>query len=212
VKRQQDKKFLGKKLVKSKYAATLTVASAQKNSRYERYVLEAITGICGGDNAIDAAVEHYTAKCNIRQMNRQKLLDAANEEYKNDVTAKNLKMGPGKLEFRSTDSDGCITGNAFCESSFSARPVSPFPFKNDELLDETQIKRLEDVWAISRGIKKRRTQQDSDQVDVFCCICNDVISAARSICTKCHMNFHPSCLDDNSVVTESGESFCNNCI
>ena len=47
VKRQQDKKFLGKKLVKSKYAATLTVASAQKNSRYERYVLEAITGICG---------------------------------------------------------------------------------------------------------------------------------------------------------------------
>lgn len=71
--------------------------------------------------------------------------------------------------------------------------------------------RREDVWAISRGIKKRRTQQNSDvandQINVFCSICNDVISAARSICSKCDMYFHPSCLETNNsvwVVTESG--------
>ena len=116
------------------------MVSAQKNSRYVRYVLEAVSGICGGDDSVDAAVEHYAAKCNIRQMNRQKILDAANEEYENDVTAKNLEMGPDKLEFRSTDSNGCITGNAFCESNtMRARPVPPFPFKNDELLDDTRI-------------------------------------------------------------------------
>ena len=200
--------------MKSKYAATLTVASAQKNSRYERYVLEAISGICGGDDSVDAAVEHYTAKCNIRRMNRQKLLDAANEEYENNVTAKNLKMGPAKLEFRSTDSNGCITGNAFCESTMSARPFPPFPFKNDDLLDETQIQRLEDVWAISREIKKRRAQQNSDviddQIDIFCCICNDIITAARSTCTTCYMNFHPSCVEKNSAITETGETICKN--
>ena len=192
------------------------MASAQKNSRYVRYVLEAISGICGGDDSVDAAVEHYTAKCNIRQMNRQKLLDAANEEYEINVTCITLKIGPGKLELRSTDSNGCITGSAFCESTMSARPVPPFPFKNDELLDETQIQRLEEVWAISRGIKKRRTQQESDviddQIDIFCCICNDVITAARSICTTCHMNFHPSCLENNSAITETGETICKNCI
>ena len=206
VKRQQDKKILSKKLVKSKYAATLTVASAQKNSHYEWFVLEEISGMCGGDDSVDAAVEHYTAKCNIRQMNRQKLLDAANEEYENNVTCKTLKIGPGKLELRSTDSNGCITGSAFCESTMSARPVPPFPFKNDDLLGTTQLQRLEDVWAISRGIKERRNLQDSDaiddQIDIFCCICNDVITAERSICTTCRINFHPFCLEINSAITE----------
>lgn len=215
VKRQQDKKFLGKKLVKSKYASTLTVASAQKNSRYERYVLEAVTGICGGDNSVNAAVEHFTAKCNVRQLNRQKLLDAATREYANNVTANNLKMGPEKLEFRSTDSNGCITGNDFCESSLSARPVPPFPFKKDDLLDESQLIRLEDVWAISRGIKKRRTQTDnneqSNEVEILCHICNVIITAARNQCSKCNFHFHPSCLEE-WVVLESGESFCEECI
>lgn len=62
-------------------------------------MLESVDGICGGDESVDAAVEHFTEKCNVRRMNRQKLLDVANEAYENNETAKNLKMGPVSLNF-----------------------------------------------------------------------------------------------------------------
>ena len=40
-----------KKLVRGKYADTLTVASAQKNNRYETHMLDEITDICGSSKA-----------------------------------------------------------------------------------------------------------------------------------------------------------------
>jgi hypothetical protein len=62
VSRQKEKIFLLKKLVTNKYANTLTVASAQKNSRYERHILDAVSDTFGTSAAVLAAVEHFTTR------------------------------------------------------------------------------------------------------------------------------------------------------
>lgn len=64
VSRQREKTFLLKKLVTNKYANTLTVASAQKNSRYERHILDAVSEVFESSAAVLAAVGHFTQKCN----------------------------------------------------------------------------------------------------------------------------------------------------
>lgn len=65
--RQKEKKFLLKKLVKSKYAATLTVASAHKNNRYEKHILDTVLEVCGSDATVASAVEYYANKYSVRQ-------------------------------------------------------------------------------------------------------------------------------------------------
>lgn len=87
VKRQKEKIILLKKLVTNKYANTLTVASAQKNSRYEKHILDAVTDIFGSSPAVIAAVEHFTKKCNIRQERRRNLLRTVTANYEGNDTA-----------------------------------------------------------------------------------------------------------------------------
>ena len=74
VKRQKEKVFLLRKLVTNKYANTLTIASAQKNSRYEKHILDAVSHVCSTNATVLAAVEHFENKCCTRQERRQKLL------------------------------------------------------------------------------------------------------------------------------------------
>ena len=70
----ERKKLLLRKLVRNKYANTLTVASAHKNSRYEKHTLNAIVDICGSSPAVLAAAEYFAQKRNTRQENRKNLL------------------------------------------------------------------------------------------------------------------------------------------
>lgn len=86
--------------MKNKYANTLTVASAQKNSRYEKHILDAITDICGSSPAVLAAAEYFTQKRNTRQEHRKILLRKVTAEYEGNETAMNSKLGPVKHELR----------------------------------------------------------------------------------------------------------------
>ena len=50
----------------NKYANTLTVASAQKNSRYKKHILDAIENVCCTCPTVLSAVDHFAKKCNAR--------------------------------------------------------------------------------------------------------------------------------------------------
>ena len=103
VKRQKKKVFLLKKLVTNKYANTLTVASAQNYSRYERHVLDAVGHVCSTNSTVLAAVEHFVNKCWTRQERRRKLLLEVMLKYEGDETARNLNLGPVKHDLRTVD-------------------------------------------------------------------------------------------------------------
>lgn len=217
VTRQKEKKFLLKKLVKSKYAATLTVASAHKNSRYERHILDAVLEVCGADPSVVAAINHYTNKYNMRQNRRQCLQDKVISKYEGDQTAQNLNLGPVKHEWRTCDSDGCINGKDFCETEFSARPVPPFPFLNECLLNESQRHRIQDVWESSRALKRSRNDEDYDAVEneesQVCSYCANFISEGKEVCNACGVVIHASCLEYNTEweTTAEGQLRCKNC-
>ena len=75
-------------------------------------------------------------------------------KYEGDETARNLNLGPVKHELRTVDYEGGSTANSFSEVQSSARPVAPFPFQNEQLLDDSLKYRLENVWTSSRAIKR----------------------------------------------------------
>lgn len=219
VRRQKCKIFLLKKLVTNKYANTLTVASAQKNSRYEQYILDALADICSSCSTVLAAVEHFTNKCSSRQLRRQDLLRTVTAQYEHDETARNLNLGPVTRELRTVDSDGGPAGQSFRESSFSARPVSPFPFQRETLLDESQRYRIENVWASSRALKRNRNDNDLDNVDQdanisLCVLCDAAINTDRTVCGVCSISVHSDCLENYNSEWETndqGESICKQC-
>ena len=218
VNRQNEKIFLLKKLVKSKYANTLTVASAQKNSRYERHILDAIADICGSSPAVIAAVEHFFQKCSTRQERRRKLLLSVTAQYEADETAKNLNLGPVVHELRTLHSSGGPTTQSFKESASSARPVSPFPFLNEPLLNDDQKYRLEKVWASSRALKRHRQENDVDVLDSdvlsgLCTYCKLEINVDKIECSLCSLVVHTDCFENYNTEWDisEGVSTCKEC-
>ena len=219
VKRQKEKIFLLKKLVKNKYANTLTVASAQKNSRYEKHILDAITDICGSSPAVLAAAEYFTQKRNTRQEHRKTLLRKVTAEYEGNETAMNLKLGPVKHELRTVESIGDVTPQSFTESAYSARPVSPFPFLNESLLNEDQMYRLENVWASSRALKRTRVQNNLENLDnninhEICFLCNLELTSENIECSMCSLTVHANCLENNNSewdISDIGIAICKQC-
>lgn len=215
VNRQNEKIFL----LKSKYANTLTVASAQKNSRYEKHILDAIQDICGASPAVVAAVEYFFQKRNTRQERRRKLLLTVTAQYEADETARNLNLGPVVHELRTVHSSGGPTPQSFKESASSARPVSPFPFLNESLLNDDQKYKLERVWASSRALERHRHDKDVDILDPdaisgLCTICNFQITVDKVECALCLMCVHTDCLENyNSEweLTDLGVSICKEC-
>jgi hypothetical protein len=65
-KRQDDKSVLTKKLRTHKYASTLVGTAGQKNSRHERYILEAIMEILSSDIASINTANHFNDKIRTR--------------------------------------------------------------------------------------------------------------------------------------------------
>lgn len=217
VKRQKEKVFLLKKLVTNKYANTLTVAFAQKNSRYEKHILDAVKEICSTSSAVLAAVEHFTKKCNTRQDRRQKLLREVTEKYEGDDTAKNLNLGPVKHELRIQNGAGRPATQSFQEFSCSARPVAPFPFQNEQLLQDHEKYRLHNVWTSSRAVKKSRLERNlvNEVGDImFCALCKLEIGTEKVDCVVCSAFAHSDCLEHyNSewIVDNEGVATCKEC-
>ena len=215
VRRQKCKIFLLKKLVTNKYANTLTVASAQKNSRYEQHILDALTVICGSSTAVLAAVQHFTAKCNSRQERRRNLLCTVTAQYEGDETAQNLNLGPVTRELRTVYSNGGPAVQSFRESSVSARPISPFPFQIESLLDVNQRYRLENVWASSRALKKNRCDNvESEPDSPLCLLCNLPLNLDKVACSICSVSVHLDCLESYNSEWETndiGDSTCKQC-
>jgi hypothetical protein len=196
VKRQKEKVFLLKKLVTNKYANTLTVASAQKNSRYEKHILDAVKEIYSTSSAVLAAVEHFTKKCNTRQDRRQKLLREVTEKYEGDDTAKNLNLGPVKHELRIQNGAGRPATQSFQEFNCSTRPVAPFPFQNEQLLRDHEKYRLHNVWTSSRAVKKSRLERNllNEVGDIiFCALCKLEIGTEKVDCVVCSAFAHSDC-------------------
>ena len=217
VKRQKEKLFLMKKLVTNKYANTLTVASAQKNSRYEKHILDAVENICCACPTVLSAVDHFAKKCNARHEKRQNLLQEVTVKYEEDETARNLNLGPVKHEIRTLDSKGGPPTQSFREYARSARPVAPFPFLNEYLLDDDKKYRLENVWSSSRAIKKSRLEEKDDrqgEIDTFCYFCKSEVDAGKVECSVCMVAAHLDCLENyNSEweIDSDGVSICKQC-
>jgi hypothetical protein len=211
--RQREKRFLLKKLVKSKYAATLTVATGHKNNRYERHILDAVLEVCGSDSTIAAAVEHYTNKYSARQKRRESLQEKVLSVYEQDATAQNLNLGPVKHQWRTSDSEGCISGKEYFEKDFSARPVPPFPFIIGELLDETEHYRIRKVWESSRALKRGRNEEKEDNQNEICTHCEENVLDDCLIC-ECGNRVHTDCFNIHTTeweICENGNPTCKNC-
>ena len=218
VKRQKQKIFLLKKLVRNKYANTLTVASSHKNSRFETHILDAVQQVCSENSSVLAAVKHFTEKSNRGSERRQKLLIKVTSDYERDETAKNLNLGPVKHELRTINSSCGHAKQAFSELSYSARPVAPFPFQNEDLLDDNQKYRLTDVWTSSRAIKKSRLERENEvsenALSLLCCFCKIVIEDEKVECSICSISAHSKCLENyNSEweICDEGHSICKQC-
>ena len=219
VKRQKGKVFLLKKLVANKYANTLTVASAQKNSRYEQHILEALTVVCGSSSSVLAAVQHFTDKCNSRQDRRRHLLRTVTAQYEDDETARNLNLGPVTRELRTVDSNGGPAAQSFRELSFSARPTSPFPFQPESLLDDDHRYRLQNVWASSRALKKKRCDDNLDNLELgadfsLCSLCHLPLDSEKVACCVCAISVHSDCVETFNSEWETndvGDSICKQC-
>jgi hypothetical protein len=172
----------------------ILVASAQKNSRYENHILDALTDICSSSPAVLAAVEHFTNKCNLRQDRRRDLLKTVTADYEDDETAKNLNLGPVTRELRTVGSDGGPAVQSFRELSFRARPVHSFPFQLGSLLDENQRHRLEKVWASSRALKRNRNDDDLDNINPdinlsICALCGSAIDSEKKYAVHVHYQY-----------------------
>ena len=133
----------------------------------------------------------------------QKLLRKVTADYEGDETAKSLNLGPVKLELRTESKVGGPSQQTLSEESFSARPVAPFPFKNEQLLTVDQKHRIEKVWASSRAIKKSRLdiQVDDEEMDAdvtICTICHLNINSEKKECSTCLQPIHIECYDYNS--------------
>ena len=131
----------------------------------------------------------------------------------------NLNLGPVKHELRTEDKFGGPNTQSFRELSTSARPVSPFPFKIEALLDDNQKYRLENVWASSRALKKNRCVDNLDNIDLddcteLCTLCELRLNSDKKKCIICSIQVHTECLESYNSEWEincGGESVCIQC-
>jgi hypothetical protein len=206
-KRQDDKSLFTKKLRQHKYASTLVGTAGQKNGRYERYILEAVQEILSSDESTNNATEHFMEKIRIRLENRQERLNELNTIFETDETAKNLKMGPVKHEYRTAGADGVLSGIQLQETEHSAKPVPPFPFLKEDLLSTNEDKeRLNDIWEWSRSINCRKKVSTND--DSKCAICKEVLINSDHLvrCHHCKTPAHESCIATHSTGWAENES------
>lgn len=217
VKRQKGKVFLMKKLVTNKYANTLTVASSHKNSRYEPHILDAVGEICSSSVAVLAAVGHFAKKCNSRKERRHKLLLEVTSKYEGDETALNLNLGPVKHELRTFDNSGGPARQSFSELTHSARPVAPFPFRNEQLLHDDEKYRIENIWMSSRAVKKSRLEKRHDHIEgnaSICYCCKLEVGIEKTECFVCNLCAHSDCLEiykSEWQIDSEGVSTCKQC-
>ena len=209
-KRQDDKLLYTKKLRQHKYASTLVGTAGQKNARYERFIFEAISHVVPSDLSSMNAVCHFENKIRKSREQRQNRLGLLNEVYETDITAQNLKIGPVKHEFRTAGSDSVLSGKQLQESTYSAKPVPPFPFcKEDLLTNEEDMKRLNDIWEWSRSINKKKKS------DMLCDICKRSLANDDQMehCYNCKTLVHESCLHTNSTGWSENDdkSYCSQC-
>ena len=213
-KRQDDKCLFTKKLRQHKYASTLVGTAGQKNGRYERYILEAVMEIVGDDKASVNTITHLLQKLRVRLENRNERLTKLNETYEQDITAQNLKMGPVRHEFRTAGGDGVLSGKQLQESTHSAKPVPPFPFlKQDLLTNESDKKRLNDIWDWTKSISFKK--KDIALAQMKCAICEEIIALSDLLqrCFNCKTAVHESCLStQNTGWTDEENLYCEQCV
>ena len=106
-----------------------------------------------------------------------------------------------KHEWRTCDTDGCISGKDFYETEFSARPVPPYPFLNEILLDESQRHRIHDVWESSRALQRSRNDVNHERKEmeenVVCTHCENTDMESKVLCSACGAAIHTACLESN---------------
>lgn len=214
-KRQDDKALFTKRLKQHKYASTLIGTAGQKNGRYERHILDAVVSIVAGDPASINSANKFIGKMNKRKENREARLNVITENFLSDVTAQNLGMGPIKHEYRTAGRDGVLSGRQYQESAASAKPVPPFPFRNEELLKSSNDKqRLIDIWDWTKSLRSRKKQAVQD--DNNCAICKGKLDEFDKIgrCHNCKTPAHEACLGTHSTGWTKNEvnNFCGQCI
>jgi hypothetical protein len=117
----------------------------------------------------------YSAYCFLdkthkRRDNREARLNKISEKYVCDVWAQNLKMVPVKHEYKTAGGDGSLSGKQHQDSVNSAKPVPPFPFREEDLLmNENDKQRLIDIWdwTKSSGSRKKRNVLVDQSCDVY---------------------------------------------
>jgi hypothetical protein len=161
-----------------------------------------------------ASVDHFTTKYKARQSKRELLLKSAIGTYESNELSKNLGLAPGEVKMTAYNNDGSAVNN-FKESSFSARPVCPYPFLKESLLREDQIHRIHQVWNSTRNLKTQRNNDD-DNDQKLCSVCNDFVSEDRIVCPQCDITVHTLCYQDVnsewSLISEiSDDLICKEC-
>ena len=213
--RQDDKLLFTKKLRQHKYASTLVGTAGQKNSRYERHIFEAVLSVLSTDPASVNSANCILEKIQKRQQNREARLNVITENFSSDVTAQNLRMGPVKHEYRTAGVDGVLSGKQNQESTNSAKPVPPFPFRNEELLKSDDDKqRLIDIWDWTKSLNSKKKL--AVQVDNSCGICQGILDSFDEIgrCHNCKTPAHEACLGTHSTGWTKNEEniYCGQCI
>jgi hypothetical protein len=132
--------------------------------------------------------------------------------YEADETSKNLGLGPGELKMTEFQNDGNAV-STFKESVTSARPVCPYPFLNENLLNEDQIYRIQNIWESTRLLKRQRENDDDNLNNSLCSICDNDITDDKVACSKCDMIVHLSCYqeEDSEWIMISDDYICKNC-
>jgi hypothetical protein len=132
--------------------------------------------------------------------------------YEADETSKNLGLGPGELKMTEFQNDGNAVSK-FKESVTSARPVCPYPFLNENLLNDDQIYRIQNVWESTRILKRQRENDDDNLNNSLCSICDNDITDDKVACSKCDMVVHLSCYqeEDSEWIMISDDYICKNC-
>ena len=213
--RQDDKLLFTKKLRQHKYASTLVGTAGQKNSRYERHIFEAVLSVLSTDPASVNSANCILEKIQKRQQNREARLNVITENFSSDVTAQNLRMGPVKHEYRTAGVDGVLSGKQNQESTNSAKPVPPFPFRNEELLKSDNDKqRLIDIWDWTKSLNSKKKL--AVQVDNSCGICQGILDNFDEIgrCHNCKTPAHEACLGTHSTGRTKNEEnlYCGQCV
>jgi hypothetical protein len=165
--------------------------------------------IVSSDIAPINTANHFNDKIRTRLETRQGRLDVLNDYFATDTTAQNSGMGPVKHEYRTAGGDGVLSGTQSQESKNSAKPVPPFPFLKENLLNsDAGRQRLNNIWDWSRSIHSRKRPN----LQVSCSICRGKIAESDLVlrCFNCKDPIHETCLGTNNTGWSENEEnlFC----